>query len=143
MRSLVPTAVLLLSLSLPASAQEMAMEPERGSTARRGIVDALRTPVQGRLRKPVRFEIDHIRAADGWAFVLARPLQPDGSPFDWGGTPLAACRDEGMCDDGVAALLQRVAGRWRVVDVSIGATDVPWADWDRKWGAPRGIFPFA
>lgn len=141
MRSIVPTAVLLLSLALPASAQERATEPERGSTVRRGIVDALRTPVQNWLRKPVQFEVGHMRVRDGWAFVLARPRQPDGSPFDWAGTPLAGCRDAGACDDGVAALLQRVGDRWRVVDVRIGATDVAWAEWDRKWGAPREVFP--
>jgi hypothetical protein len=142
MRKIVPTAVLLLSLALPASAQERPLEPERGSAVRRGIVDALRTPVQSRLRKPVLFEIDHIRVQDGWAFVMARPRQPDGSAFDWRGTPLAGCRHDGLCDDGVAALLQRAGDGWRVVDVSIGATDVPWEDWDRKWGAPRAVFPF-
>jgi hypothetical protein len=36
--------------------------------------------------------------------------------------------------------LRNVKGKWKVVQYVIGATDVPYVDWDKEYGAPRAIF---
>lgn len=48
--------------------------------------------------------------------------------------------DSGAFDDGIVALLRKVNGKWTVVQYVIGATDVPYVDWDKKYRAPKGIF---
>jgi hypothetical protein len=48
--------------------------------------------------------------------------------------------EAGAFDDSIVALLQQVGGKWRVVQYVIGATDVPYVDWDKKYHAPKAIF---
>ena len=114
--------------------------PERGSPERKAIVDALRVPVKKQLRQKVIFRIDHLKVEKGWAFLLGAPQRPDGSSIDYTGTVYQEAVDEGAFDDSIVALLRNTNGKWRVVQYVIGATDVPYVDWDTKYRAPRGIF---
>ena len=115
--------------------------PEKGSAERKAILDALRVPVEKKLKQPVIFNVDHFQVMDGWAFLLGAPRRPDGGKVDYSGTPYRQAVDAGAFDDGIIALLHQVGGNWRVVQYVIGATDVPYLDWDRKYRAPRAIFP--
>lgn len=114
--------------------------PEKGSAERKGIVDALRVPVEKQLKQPVVFKIDHLKAHNNWAFLLGRPQSPDGGTIDYTGTIYGEAVDSGAFDDGIVALLRKVNGKWTVVQFVIGATDVPYVDWDKKYRAPKGIF---
>jgi hypothetical protein len=114
--------------------------PERGSAERKAIVDALRVPIEKQLKRPVIFKIEHLKVQQGWAFMRAVPQQPDGSRFDYTGTVYQAAQEAGAFDDGIVALLRNVNGKWKVVQFVIGATDVPYVDWDKKYRAPKGIF---
>jgi len=114
--------------------------PERGSPERKAIVDALRIPVKRQLKQDLIFKIDHLKVERGWAFLLGVPQRPDGSTIDYTGTVYHEAVDAGAFDDGIVALLRNVSGKWRVVQYVIGATDVPYVDWDTKYRAPRGIF---
>ncbi len=114
--------------------------PERGSPERKAIVDALRPPTQKQLKQPVIFRIDHLKVQKGWAFVRAYPQKPDGGEIDYSNTVYQEAIDDGAFDGGVIALLKSVNGKWRVVEFVIGATDVPWVDWDKKHKAPKEIF---
>jgi hypothetical protein len=38
------------------------------------------------------------------------------------------------------ALLRRQDGEWRVIDHAVGPTDVAWADWPQRHGAPASLF---
>lgn len=114
--------------------------PERGSPERKAIVDALRIPIEKQLKQPVIFKIDHLKVQSNWAFLLGSPQQPDGSAVDYTGTVYQDAVDAGAFDDGVIGLLRNVGGKWRVVQYVIGATDVPWVDWDKKYKAPKEIF---
>lgn len=116
--------------------------PEKGSPERKAILDALRVPVEKKLKQPVIFKIDHFKVQNGWAFLLGAPQKPDGGPLDYRGTVYQEAVDAGAFDDGVVALLHNVNGKWKVVQYVIGATDVPYVEWDKTYKAPRAIFPF-
>ena len=114
--------------------------PEKGSVERKAIVDALRAPVEKQLKQPVIFKIDHLKVQNNWAFLNGRPQNPDGSAIDYTNTVYQDAVDSGAFDDGIVALLRKVNGKWKVVQYVIGATDVPYVDWDKKYRAPKGIF---
>lgn len=114
--------------------------PERGSPERKAIIDALRVPIEKQLKQSVIFKIDHLKVQSNWAFLLAQPQQPDGSSINYAGTVYQDAVDAGAFDDGVIGLLRNTNGRWRVVQFVIGATDVPYVDWDKKYRAPKAIF---
>jgi hypothetical protein len=114
--------------------------PEKGSVERKAITDALRVPVEKKLKQSVVFNIDHLKVQDDWAFMLGAPRKPNGGELDYSKTSYAKAVALGMFDDGISALLHKVRGRWRVVRYVIGATDVPYIEWDKQYRAPSGIF---
>lgn len=117
--------------------------PGPGSPLRKAVVDALRPVVGKELgKKPggIVFRIEHLKVQNGWAFLRGTPLRANGKRMDYRGTRYEQALREGMFDDGVVALLRRQNGRWRVIASVIGATDVPYEDWDRRYKAPRAIF---
>ena len=114
--------------------------PEKGSVERKAIVDSLRGPVEKQLKKPVIFKIDHLKVQNNWAFLTGKPQNSDGSAIDYTNTVYQDAVDSGAFDDGIVALLHKVNGKWKVVQYVIGATDVPYVDWDKKYRAPKGIF---
>lgn len=115
--------------------------PEKGSAERKAITDALRVPVEKKLKQSVVFNIDHLKVQDGWAFMLGEPRKPGGGRLDYSKTSYAEAERLGMFDDNISALLHKVRGRWTVVKYVIGATDVPYIGWDEQYRAPSGIFP--
>lgn len=123
------------------SAQNQPYTPEKGSPERKAIVDALRAPVERKLRQPVIFKIDHLKVMNGWAFLLGAPRRPDGRTIDYNRTPYRDAYEHGMFGDDVMGLLRKQNGKWRVVAHVVGATDVAYEGWDRKYHAPRAIFP--
>jgi hypothetical protein len=147
MRNLKPVAVasqvLLITLfGAPSiSAQSRPYTPDKGSAERKAITEALRVPVEKKLKQEVIFKIDHLTVQRGWAFLLGTPRRPDGGQIDYRYTAYAEAYKAGAFDDGVMALLHKVGGQWRVVQYVIGATDVAYLGWDRKFHAPAAIFP--
>ena len=115
--------------------------PEKGSVERKAITDALRVPVEKKLKQKVVFNIDHLMVQDDWAFMLGAPRRPNGERPDYSKTSYAEAQRLGMFDDGISALLHNVRGRWTVVRYVIGATDVVYVEWDKQYHAPSGIFP--
>lgn len=142
-RAAVASFVVLITLFVAPAilAQSRAYTPDKGSAERKAITDALRVPVERKLKQGVIFKIDHLQVQTGWAFLLGTPRRPDGGQIDYRNTPYAEAVKAGAFDDGVVALLHKVGGRWRVVQYVIGATDVPYVDWDRRFHAPSAIFP--
>ena len=147
MRNLEPVVVaslciLITLLVAPAlSAQSKPYTPDKGSAERKAITDALRVPVERKLKQEVIFKIDHLKAQNNWAFLMGTPRRPDGGPIDYRNTAYAEAQKAGAFDDGVMALLHKVGGQWRVVQYVVGATDVAYLGWDRKFHAPAAIFP--
>jgi hypothetical protein len=111
-----------------------------GGAERDAILDAAREPVAKRLGKPVKFKVRTLVRDGDWAFMIAAMVDAAGRPISYAGTPLASAEAEGAVSKDFVALLRLSGGRWRVVDQALGPTDVAWADWAGKHGAPRTIF---
>jgi hypothetical protein len=114
--------------------------PERGSQERKAIMDALRPPVEKKLRQQVIFKVDHLKVQNGWAFLIGKPQRLDGTAVDYSDTVYRNAVGAGAFDDGIVALLREAEGKWKMVQYVIGATDVPYVDWDKKYHAPKAIF---
>jgi hypothetical protein len=134
-------ALSFFSMLLCASTGVAQYTPEKGSVERKAITDALRVPVEKKLKQSVVFNIDHLKVQDDWAFMLGAPRKPGGGRLDYRKTAYAEAEREGMFDDNISALLHKVRGRWTVVKYVLGATDVPYIGWDEQYRAPSGIFP--
>jgi hypothetical protein len=108
---------------------------------RAAIIDAARQPVGKRLGKPVKFKVKRLERQGDWAFLIAAMQDASGNPITYAGTPLASAEVEGMVSKDYIALLRVSAGKWRVVDNAVGPTDIAWADWSGRHGAPQALFP--
>lgn len=127
------------TVSSESYAQSGITTPKAGSAERKAIMDALRVPVQKFLKQKVIFVVNRLNLQRGWAFVIAVPEQPNGKPIDFSHTIYADAVRAGAFDGQAIGLLKKHGRQWRVVTYNIGATDVVYEDWDRKYGAPRAI----
>ncbi|MGV3616452.1 MAG: hypothetical protein ACO1SV_14070 [Fimbriimonas sp.] len=113
-----------------------------GPADRKAILDAFRPTVERALKgKRVKFVVRHLGIAQGWAFLDAEVVQPNGRPLSFKGTPLEEEAREGFLDDGAVALLRKEGKRWKVVDHALFPTDVPWEPWIKQYKAPRSVYP--
>jgi hypothetical protein len=110
------------------------------SSERKAILDALRHEVQKELKQSVTFKVDHLSSAKGWAFMTGIPQQKNGKSIDYTKTSYKDAVEAGAFDDGIAALLVKLKGKWTVKVFVIGATDVPWVCWWKEFKAPPEIF---
>lgn len=91
--------------------------------------------------RPVSLAVQ-VSAIDGdWGWIVAQPWTPDGTQIDWSQTRYAERAASGALDGGgvTYALLRRRNGEWRVVEFAVGPTDVAWADWAQRHGAPTSL----
>ncbi|MFO1434687.1 MAG: hypothetical protein U1F76_32155 [Candidatus Competibacteraceae bacterium] len=130
----------ILLVCRPLWAQEPLYTPKPSSAERSAILDSLRAAVQKELKKPVTFKVEQLKVQGSWAFMHGVPLQPNGKRMNYRDTPYQEAIEQGMFDDWICALLQKRQGRWRTVTYSLGATDVPYLDWSRKYQAPSALF---
>ena len=117
--------------------------PERGSAERKAIVDALRVPVERDLKQKIVFVTDEFNVLAHWAFVSGQPQTPAGSEPDYSGTGYEEAQEVGAFDNNFFALLKRTNGKWRVVTYAIGCTDVCYADWAKRFKAPKLVLPYS
>jgi hypothetical protein len=125
----------LLVVAAPLAAQAPVRVPPAGDPERRELLDVIRPDVQRQMRGAVVFHEVQLRIAGDWAFIYAEPRGSSGQRFD-------GFRARCECDDIIYALLRRRSGRWTIVQLDVGATDVSWVTWSEEYGAPRGIFPW-
>lgn len=119
--------------------------PKPGDPQRKAILDVLRVPVEKDLKKKVVFQVDRLKVAGEWAFLIGKPRLASGKPMVYTDTRYAEAQREGAFDDWICALLQRrkdARGKsvWRVVRYAIGATDVVYEPWPQEFNAPPAIF---
>jgi hypothetical protein len=131
----------LLAVVVISSAQPV-YTPSKGSSERKAILSALRVPVERDLRQPIVFVAEHFNVSGAWAFVGGDPRSPGGGEPNYRGTRYQSARDSDMFDNNFFAVLRKTGGRWRVVTYAIGCTDVCYADWWRRYRAPKAIFPY-
>lgn len=132
--------LLLLTIAVSALAQQQPYSPKRGDPVRQALLDALRAPVEKKLKRQIVFKVDHLKVQDGWAFLRGVPQQPGGRKMDYSGTVYERLQKDGVFDDWICALFKKSRGEWRVVKYVIGATDVVYEGWGKEYGAPAAIF---
>lgn len=91
---------------------------------------------------PVRLKVEIFAEHAEWVFVAGQPLTAEWTQIDYSGTPYAKDLSEGYFDDNFVALVKGSANehaKWRVVELSIGATDAPFVDWPERYGLPRKL----
>jgi hypothetical protein len=93
------------------------------------------------LTKKVIFQVTHLKMQGSWAFLYGTILQPNGKPFSFKGTPMEKDWKDGFFTDSFCGLLHKKSGKWTVRDSVVGMTDVTWIGWDKKYKAPKAIFP--
>ncbi len=121
---------------------QAAYTPEKSSTERKAIFEALRVPVERDLKQKVVFVADHFKVQGNWAFVSGTPQSSSGGRPAYDRTKYAEAVDSGAFDNNFFALLRKTAGKWKVTTYAIGCTDVCYVDWWRRYRAPKAIFPY-
>ena len=131
--------ILLLFFATFANSQQV-YTPEKGSAERKAILDALRVPVEKQLKQKIVFVTDKLNVQGTWAFVSGQPTTPSGDRPSFKGTVFEG--EEDMFDNNFFGLLRKKGRRWTVVTHALGCTDVCYADWWRRYKAPKAIFPY-
>lgn len=105
------------------------------------LTAALAPRVEAEIGRPVSLTATSMQINEDWAWLIAQPWTPEGTQIDWSATRYAERARDGMLDGGgvTYALFKREDGQWRVVDFAVGPTDVAWADWSERYGAPEGL----
>src|SRR5688572_28075067 len=135
-------AILLLLAGASAASAQTAYTPEKSSPERKAILDALRVPVERDLKQKIVFVTDSFKVQGNFAFVGGTPQNASGGDPDYTRTKYADQFDTGAFDNNFFALLKKTAGTWRVTNYAIGCTDVCYADWWRRYKAPKAVFPY-
>lgn len=121
------------------------VEPARGSTTRKALMDALRPHIEWQLGAPVEFVVWDLRQKGQIAFFSGMAQRPGGEMIDLARTPAAARQDiDPTVGDGatVQALYRLSGDTWVAVHWGIGATDV-WYSWGPLCAAYRAVIPEA
>ena len=134
-------AAVTLLVAAAAAAQSV-YTPAKGSAERKAILDALRIPVERELKQKIVFAAEHFNVSGKWAFVGGDPQAPGGGRPNYRGTPYQEAIDADMFDNNFFAILKKTGTKWKVVHYDIGCTDVCYADWWRRYKAPKAIFPY-
>jgi hypothetical protein len=126
-----------LSISLIVSAGDVAAQScsTAAGADRIAILDALRVPVAASLRTDVDFVVERARICGDWAFALTTPQLRGGGEPRWTGTPC-----DGDTSHLAGGLMRRDKGAWRLLDHALCPSDVAWADWPERYGAPAALF---
>jgi hypothetical protein len=132
---------IVLALTSAAFAQKV-YTPEKGSAERTAILDALRLPVEKKLKQKISFNVENFNVGGAWAFLSGAPQSADGGKPVYRNTPYQDAIDAGAFDNNFFALLKKTSGKWKVVTYSIGCTDVCYAGWWNDFKAPKAIFPY-
>lgn len=116
--------------------------PEKGSTERTAILNALRVPVEKELKQKIVFNVENFNVQGSWAFLSGDPQGASGGRPNYRGTAYQEAINAGIFDDNFFALLRKTGGKWKVVTYAIGCTDVCYATWWRDYKAPKAVFPY-
>lgn len=139
MSNLLAFAILLLVFA--ASAYAQTVEPKLGSPMRKAILDSVRRPVETDLKQRMRFTVDRIKVSGNWAFIGGSLKTLTGGEPNFRKTKYRDAVAAGAFDNNVFSILRKTNGTWKVVTYAIGCTDVCYADWWSRYGAPKAIFP--
>ncbi|NLS25166.1 hypothetical protein S2M10_01290 [Sphingomonas sp. S2M10] len=107
---------------------------------RAAILQTAHQAIARRIGKTPKLLVRTLGHQGDWVFLVATMQDQAGRPISYAGTPLASAEAQGMISKEYVALFRRSGKEWRVVEEALGPTDVAWADWAEKHGAPKAIF---
>lgn len=132
----------------PSASQDNLELPQRAA-----VMNALRAELKPHLKnQSIVFDVNEghynegkgdrmANGDDDFVFMTGQIRLQSGGKVDYRGTEYQEYIDDGMFDDGFAALLHQESAGWVVQTFAIGSTDVPWSYWAWDYAAPRSIFP--
>ena len=123
-------------------AQDRVVLPKAGDPIRKILFNAMRPAFEKDLKQKVIFQVRVIRLYKDWAFLEGTPLQPNQKPINYKKTVYQGAINGDMFDDGYSALLHKTNGQWKLVTYDIGATDVSYGDWWKRFHAPKAVIPY-
>ncbi|MGH3726563.1 MAG: hypothetical protein ACRDUS_20855 [Mycobacterium sp.] len=117
-------------------------DPDAGSGDRNEVVATVLARIEADLGKPVKFEVQTLNIADGWALVDGTLQDTNGQPVDYRGTKFAQEAANGTRSQRYNGLLKKTGPKWTILEHAIGPTDVRWTDWKPNYSdAPTQIWP--
>ncbi|HLM00186.1 MAG TPA: hypothetical protein VK400_03960 [Pyrinomonadaceae bacterium] len=135
---------LFIVLAFAAGARAQAVHtPAKNSAERAAILNALRVPVEKKLKQKISFSVSHFKIQGRWAFLSGEPQSARGGRPDYRSTPYREAVDSGAFDNNFFALLKKTGAKWTVVTYAIGCTDVCYLEWQTDYKAPKAVFPYA
>jgi hypothetical protein len=140
MKKIAGSFIVAFAIVCSSAAAQQVYTPEKGSAERTAILDALRIPVERQMKQKIVFVVETMNVSGTWAYVGGRPQTPSGGRPSLKGTVFEG--EEDMFDDNFFGLLRKRRGKWQVVTHALGCTDVCYADWWRRYRAPKIIFPY-
>lgn len=114
--------------------------PQRKTALRTALMDAARLPIGNEVGQHVIFIVQTLNTDGTWAYLQARPVQPNGQPIDWSRTRFAQDFAQGFMSDIAMVLMLNRGNGWQVVDYVMGPTDVAWYSWLDPYGLPEAFF---
>jgi hypothetical protein len=124
----------------PALRTSALFTPKRGDALRKSLMNAARDPISADIGQRVIFVVAVLNTDGQWAYLQARPVQPNGSEINWSKTPFANEIRQGVMSDVAMVLMFRDGDVWRVVDYVLGPTDVFWLNWIDAYDLTKKLF---
>lgn len=114
--------------------------PPSGKTLRATLMDTARVPISAEIGQRVTFVTSVIKTDEQWAYLQAKPTEPNGNDINWAQTPFADDMQQDFMSDVVMVLMLCQDDKWRVIDYVIGPTDVHWYGWIDVYNLPEALF---
>ena len=119
---------------------QIARAPGPASAEYEAVVQTAMAIVSAELKKAAMLDPSVLNVSDEWAFLFAHIRDANGAPFDYRGSALEAVAAAGGVSHSYAGLMRMKGGEWTMVVQAIGPTDVAWAPWAARYGAPEAVF---
>ncbi len=104
---------------------------------RQELLDAIRPEATKRAGQAVRFRVDTLNYDAGWAVLVGGLMAQEGQRMDW--NRAKECEPE--LDKMLWVVAKRDASGWRVIEMSICATEPPyWSLKEEAFMRPCGIY---
>jgi len=109
--------------------------PELDPADRRGILEALRVPLEKALGQRLTLKIRHLAVSPPYAIVFIVPRTLEGAPIDYARIAKFSERAKaGVLDEASEAVLEKRNGEWTVLEYRVGPTDTKIGVWTEKYG---------
>ena len=105
-----------------------------GAAPRASVLDAVRCPLEAALGTAIQLRQLRLNVANGWAFLIAEPLDADVRPLDLTGAADPAPR---LC----ALARAEADGTWRTVAYAFDGQRATWERWPQRFGVAADVFP--